>query len=342
MLSLLVFTACHHKKSYDTIGDSGLTTRTENLRTNLCTFADKGVLMGHEYGIVAGVGFRNDTTGRSDFNSICNDLPAAVGFELSGIERGAKQNIDSVDFNVIRTQILNYMHHGGLVMMRWTAPRAKSDGQMHEWVKKVADYLGSIQDGYGIKVPIVLCLYPLTGKEWYDDLPSGEYTRMYQQAMNWMHEAGLTNAIFAYSCSTVGSDSKFFEKCPGNGIDVIDFNYMVDDISGYADTLNKMAQMLSDFSKSQNKAVGITTGVRGIQSDTLWTFAVLPVIQKYHLSYFMLGKNMGEAKDRKYYAPYPGEKSVANFMQMYNDKHTLFMSDVNGLYLSKDEKENNK
>jgi mannan endo-1,4-beta-mannosidase len=37
-----------------------------------------------------------------------------------------------------------------------------------------------------------------------------------------------------------------------------------------------------------------------------------------------------------FYAPYPGEKSVPDFVQFLNDASTLFMNDVNGLYLERE------
>ena len=54
------------KSSYDEIGSSGLTTRTENLIANMHTIAEKGVLIGQMYGTLEGVGWKNDTTKYGD------------------------------------------------------------------------------------------------------------------------------------------------------------------------------------------------------------------------------------------------------------------------------------
>ena len=52
----MAFSSCGEKKkkSYDEIAMSGLTTRTENLKTNLKAFANKGTLIGQMYGTLSG------------------------------------------------------------------------------------------------------------------------------------------------------------------------------------------------------------------------------------------------------------------------------------------------
>ena len=57
--ALVAFASCGEKKkkSYDEIAMSGLTTRTENLKTNLKAFANKGTLIGQMYGTLSGMGW---------------------------------------------------------------------------------------------------------------------------------------------------------------------------------------------------------------------------------------------------------------------------------------------
>jgi mannan endo-1,4-beta-mannosidase len=357
-LVAITFTACGNKekKSYDTIGKSGMTTRTEFLNENLRTFKDKGVLVGHEYGTLQGVGWQNDSA-RSDFASICSDNPACVGYELSGLEKDKKQNVDSLRFDAMRKNIIDYFHRGGLVTLSWTpscvlgnpygdqmkldatATKALFDARtmntLQAWTKKVASYISSLQDGYGIKVPVVLNLYPLNGKSWYCGLQAGDYTKLYQQTRKWLLEDSVTNVIFAYSQSMVGDESEFMASFPGDGVDVINFCYVQKGGTSatYKEVMNKMLPMLSEFGIAHHKIIGVNTGIEGVPDKTFWSETLLPMLKTSKLSYLMLGRNYGDAKDKHYCAPYPGEESVPDFVKMYNDESTIFLSEVNGLYL---------
>lgn len=354
-----MFTACGNKekKSYDTIGKSGLTTRTELLRQNLRSMKDRGVLFGQQYGMFEGIGWENDSN-RSDFMSICKDNPACVGYEISGIERGQKMNSDSLSFDAIRKNTIDYFHRGGLVTISWTAHSVFGDSygghiktdsngtkylfdeemmsEMKAWTKKVAVFINSLQDGYGIKVPVVLSLYPLDGSSWYCDLSTGDYIKLYQQTIKWLREDSVNNVIFAYSQSmTIPDEARFFACYPGEGVDVVNFNYIQN--GGSSDTfkgvMDKMLSMLTAFGDSHQKIIGVTAGIEGIPDKTFWSGTLLPLLQKYQISYFMLGKNCGDANEGHFCAPYPGEKSVPDFVKLYNDASTMFLSEVNGLYL---------
>ena len=353
-----LFTACHHKEkeSYDSIGKSGLTTRTEFLNKNLRTFKDKGVLFGQEYGTIEGVGWKNNIQS-SDFKSICDDLPSCIGFELAGVEKGLPINIDSINFNLMRRDILDYIRHGGLITMSWTTPNpfgnklkvtdkdmaqllqdgTPSNKALKGWTKKVAVYLGSLQDVYGIKVPVVLSLYPETGKSWWSNISAGNYKELYQQTMGGLKHDGVDNVLFAYTQVKVGDEAVFMSCFPGEGVDVIDFEYIQPNtdksVTIYQNVMSKMLPMLVNYGEAQNKIIGITTGMEGIPDKHFWTETLLPLIKANKISYLMLGKSYGDAKQLHFCAPYPGDQSVPDFVKMYNDNCTLFMSDVNGLYL---------
>lgn len=103
--ALLAFSSCGEKKkkSYDEIAMSGLTTRTENLKTNIKAYANKGTLIGQMYGTLTGIGWNRwqCDSDRCDLKTLCGYRPAANGYELAGIENGKSQNIDGVPFKAI-------------------------------------------------------------------------------------------------------------------------------------------------------------------------------------------------------------------------------------------------
>lgn len=91
ILSILAITSCSKsKKTYEELGSSGLTTRTENLRRNLMAYEDRGVMLGQMYATAEGIGWQGDSC-RSDLNEVTGDNPAVVGYELAGIESGQEK-----------------------------------------------------------------------------------------------------------------------------------------------------------------------------------------------------------------------------------------------------------
>lgn len=124
--ALLAFSSCgaKKKKSYDEIAMSGLTTRTENLKTNIKAYANKGTLIGQMYGTLTGIGWNRwqCDSDRCDLKTLCGYRPAANGYELAGIENGKSQNIDGVPFKAIREDVLKHFRKGGLLIMNWTMP----------------------------------------------------------------------------------------------------------------------------------------------------------------------------------------------------------------------------
>ena len=65
--ALLAFSSCGEKKkkSYDEIAISGLTTRTENLKTNIKAYANKGTLIG-QHGTLTGIGWNRGNVAATD------------------------------------------------------------------------------------------------------------------------------------------------------------------------------------------------------------------------------------------------------------------------------------
>ena len=58
----------------------------------------------------------------------------------------------------------------------------------------------------------------------------------------------------------------------------------------------------------------------------------MPVLNKYPIAYVLLWRNAHD-KPGHFYMPYPGQKTVSDFVKFYNNDRTLFLKDINGLYL---------
>lgn len=342
LLCLLLVAGCRNgsKQSYDKLGASGMTERTENLAANLPRFASQGVMIGQWYATVSGVGWRCDSVGaetRSDINSICNDHPIVTACELAGIEEGHDRNVDGIRFDVIRQDILAMSRRGGLTLLFWTMPRPTSKKCEEEYVRAAAEYLSSLSDGYGIKAPVCLVPLPLDKPDrWYAQLPPQEYSALHASLTKRLRAAGVTNAVFGYSCRAMPTLNEFLSRYPRSGVSVVNLHALAPeatDTAHYAKTLASAIDILAEVASLKQVAAGVTAGIANSLSDTFFSDTLLPLVTRPGISYAVFGPNSGEPGSHTAYVPYPGSGGIDGFMKLYNHPRTLFAHDVNGLYL---------
>ena len=106
-------------------------------------------------------------------------------------------------------------------------------------------------------------------------------------------------------------------------------------IAGFAELLDKNLTMVGSVAKKHQKAVAVTeTGYKCIAYKYWWTKILSPVLAKHPISYALVWRNANQGID-DYYAPFPGQRTYSDFVRYYNENITLFLHDINGLYLHK-------
>jgi mannan endo-1,4-beta-mannosidase len=328
----LVFASCggNKNKAEDPLADSGRTQRTENLLINLKALGDSSVyLFGHQDDTVYGIGWTGDED-RSDVESVCNDYPALLGFDLGNIEKGDSANLDGISFERIRQEVIRHYDRGGMVSLSWTLSQTITS---QEQIDPVADFLNSLETPYGVKVPVML------------RLRKGQTKELWRMLTERLKEKDVANVLYAYSseATPTADEAKYLEHYPGDDIiDLIGLDYYcaapdadTTQIAGFATLLDKNLEMVCHVSKQHQKAVALTeTGYEGIKVKDWWTKTLAPVLAKYPICYVLVWRN-AHNQPGHYYAPYPGQQSVSDFVKFYNDRMTLFLHDVNGLYLKR-------
>lgn len=335
-MTLLTLVACgpKEKKSYEKYAVSGLTERTEHLRSNLQRFSQQGVIIGQEYATLQGVGWRGDSC-RSDINSVCNDFPAANAYSLNGLERDMKRNADGFTADELRTDILAMARRGGLIVCRWQMQKPKDDAEQKQWVGNIARFLDSLEDGYGIHAPVMLLLLPLDNDAWYASLDPKAYRSLYRTLSDGITDAGAKNVIYGYSCHITQPADTMLSRFPDGIASLIDIEALSSaaDHDAYATAIASVLQPLRQAADSYGVALGITLGIGNADTDRYWEQTVLPVITTVPLSYALFGTNKGQPESHHIHTPFPGGKGINGFMRLYNDPKTLFAHDINGLYL---------
>lgn len=344
LLTILAISSCgdKKKKSYDEVAMSGLTTRTENLKENIKAYANKGTLIGQMYGTLTGIGWNRweCDSDRCDMKGICGYRPAANGYELAAIENGKQQNIEGVPFKAIREDALKMFRKGGLLVMNWTAPDYQGkDDLLEEYAHQLAKFLDSLQDGYGIKAPVVLNLLPLDGKAWYCKLSKDEYIDLYKKVQDLLGDEKVSNVVYGYSETYIPGSNNLMERYPDHDIDVINVTYLQPrtaiNLPLYQKSIKDMVAKALPFAQEHNNALGLTTGIESIGDSSIFSETLLPELKQHHIAYLMFGRNQGEPIDEHYYVPYPGieNKKTHGFMALVNDPIAVFLEKLNGLYL---------
>ena len=329
----LVIASCggNQHKADDPLADSGRTQRTENLLSNLRTMGDSTVyLFGHQDDPVYGIGWEEDandstaTKQHSDVKSICDDYPALVAFDITGIEKGNNQNADGLSLDIIRKEVVNTFSDNGIVSLSLTLSSAKA-------IEPLAAFLNSLETPYGVRVPVLL---RLRGKQSKD---------LWQQMSEGLKEQDVTNALLVYAptVDSLTTDAKYMEQYPGDDIiDVMGISYYCEApegdttlVASYAIQLDKHLTMLASLGKQHNKPIALAeTGYNGIKTDNWWTHTLATTLERHPISYVLLWHN---ANPDSFYVPYPGHTSTSDFVRFYNLPATLFRHDVNGPYINK-------
>jgi len=227
-------------------------------------------------------------------------------------------------------------------------------GEMHDkmlgWIDSVAVFLKSLVTPYGVRVPVVFRPWHEHNGSWFwwgEELCTAEqYKALWKMTVERLRQQKVTNALFAYSPGAVGevSSEAYLERCPDDAlIDVMGLDIYCTAEDGDSAALEKFATDLDQWlgvvcgeAKMRSKVAALTeTGYIGLPTDNWWTRTLAPVLDRHQLSYVLVWRNAHD-KQGEFCAPYPGQRSAEDFVAFYNDKKSLFLHDVQGLYLKKE------
>ena len=224
-------------------------------------------------------------------------------------------------------------------------------GEKHElfltWLDRVADFLNSLETPYGVRIPILFRPWHEHTGSWFwwgqQHCTAEQFKALWQLTVSRLKDKGVTNALYAYSPGTEpdGDKARYLERYPGD--DIIDLVGLdcycwapeadTTQIANYAANLDRNLATVCAIAKQHHKAVALTeTGYEGIKTDDWWTSTLAPVLSRHPVSFVLVWRNAHD-KPGHFFAPYPGHPSTSDFIRFYNAPQTLFLRDVNALYL---------
>ena len=326
----LIVISCGQKKADDSLAETGRTKRTEALLHSLDSVSRKGFLVGHQDATLYGIGWEGDSA-RSDIKSICGETPAVAGFEIGGLEKGEERNIYATSFDDIRRAILSQYDCGGVCQLSWRLQSIPSSDE----IDRVCDFLNSLEEPYGVRVPVIL-------RPCHENLGIDFWKNLRER----IQEREVTNILFAYTFSNIQS---FVSKAEENRaqhntliamVDILGIEMFDKALTPDTDTLSMFQRQLSEALKTLTKlseeyskpAALYATGQQSLPDANWFTKILLPVLDSYRLSFVVFGRNDNKTSGH-FFVPFPGHPAVSDFTAFVNSPKTLFLRDVNGLYI---------
>ena len=342
--------------------DPKASAETQNLYRFFKGNSTKGFLFGHQDDLSYGMGWKYTADShKSDIKAVCGDYPGIFGWDLGHIELGKKDNLDSVDFDVMRMNIQYAYHLGAVNTISWhpnnpvtggnawdhteTVKYILPAGEKHAlykgYLNKVAVFLKSLVDEKGKAIPVVFRPYHEHNGSWFwwgeNSCTTEEYVALWKYTVAYMRDSmQVHNLLYAYSANLYQSEQEYLKKYPGDewvdilGLDIYDLpEYNID----YVKELPKDLKILADLGKKKNKVYALTeTGANKLPKRDWWTESLLKNIKGTGIAWVLVWRN---ANQTQFFGPYPGQGSVPSFLDFYKSPESFFAKDLKKVYKSK-------
>ncbi|MDA0194448.1 MAG: glycosyl hydrolase [Bacteroidetes bacterium] len=348
--------------------DPDATRETKMLFKSLKKLSKKYTLFGHQHATEYGHGWTGEE-GRSDVKSVSGSHPAVIGVDLMGFTGRTPEQIADAKEKTRKTVIDTY-DRGGVTTVAWhfsnplsgggfnwrdsvSVPAVRlmiPGGEAHEKYKEIlrgiGEWANSLVGADGKMVPVIFRPYHEFDGGWFwwgkPHCTREEFIALWQFTVSYLRdELDVHNFLYCFSPDNrYLTEEVYLERYPGDAwVDMVGMdNYGDMGRNRYAvDTAALKLKIVSDYAKKAGKLAAFTeTGLESIPNETWWTETLLPAMKmhKARLSYVLVWRNDIRSPTH-YYAPYPGQVSVPNFLEFYNDDYTLFENDLKNVYKKK-------
>lgn len=369
LLILLTATASYSAPRPKLI-DPNATAETQALYYNLGKLSKKHILFGHQHATEYGHGWTSEAN-RSDVKSVSGSHPAVIGVDFSGLTNRPEAAVERTKAN-LRKQIADTYDRGGVTTVAWhfsnpvtpqtgfywkdsvsapavanLIPGGSHNAQYKAILKTVGDLASSIKGQDGKLVPMLSRPYHEFDGGWFwwgrPHCWREEFTSLWKFTVTYLRDSlQVHNFIYTFSPDCLfKTEAQYLDRYPGDEwVDMVGVDNYAD--FGRNGKYNVQAgitklKIVSDYAQKAHKLGAFTeTGLESIPDTTWWTNTLLKALkaEKMKLAYVLVWRNDARSATH-FYAPYPGQASVADFLQFYQDPYTLFENDLPKVYRRK-------
>ncbi len=346
--------------------DVAATTETKALAGNLRKLAEKHTLFGHQHATEYGHGWSGDEN-RSDVKSVTGSHPAVVGIDFSGFTGRSADAIQNYKDGT-RKNVINIYNRGGIITAAWhfsnpvsgggfnwvdsiskpgvkyIIPGGEAHAQYKEILKGIGEWAHTLKGADGRLVPVIFRPYHEFDGNWFwwgkSHCTRDEFISLWHFTVSYLRDSlGVHNFIYAFSPDNkFRTEAAYLDRYPGDEwVDVLGIdNYGDMGRDNHYDLESAILKLkiVDEYARKAGKLAAFTeTGLESIPNETWWTNILLKVMKAHemHLCYVLVWRNDARSATH-FYAPFPGQVSVPDFLKFYNDDYTLFESDLKGVY----------
>lgn len=362
---LLLLSESGYSQKKHRLIDPRATHETISLFKNLGKLSKKHTLFAHQHATEYGHGWYGDQD-RSDVKSVCGSHPAMIGVDFSGFSGRAPEAIQNAKVE-LRKNVVDTYNRGGITTAAWhfsnpvsgggfywkdsvSLPAVKyiiPGGEAHDKYKEILKGIGewahTIKGADGQLVPVIFRPFHEFDGAWFwwgkPHCTREEFISLWRFTVSYLRDSlDVHNFIYAFSPDNkFTSEKEFLDRYPGDEwVDMVGMdNYGDMGRDRYAiDVAALKLKIVSDYAMKAGKLAAFTeTGLESIPDTTWWTGTLLKTMKmhKMRLAYVLVWRNDVRSPTH-YYAPYPGQASVPDFMKFYKDPYTLFEEDLKDIY----------
>lgn len=345
--------------------DRKATRETRKLYKSLRKLSKNHTLFAHQHATEYGHGWAGEED-RSDVKSVTGSHPAMIGVDIMGFSGRSPEQIANAKEN-LRKNVVDTYNRGGVTTVAWhfsnpvsgggfywrdsiSLPAVKyivPGGEAHEPYKEILDGVGewahSLRGADGQLAPVIFRPFHEFDGGWFwwgkPHCTREEFISLWQFTVSYLRDSlDVHNFIYAFSPDNKFlTEEEYLERYPGDEwVDMVGMdNYGDMGRNRYAiDTAALKLKIVSDYARKAGKLAAFTeTGLESIPNTTWWTETLLKTMRMHdmRLAYVLVWRNDRNSPTH-YYAPYPGQVSVPDFMKFYEDPYTLFENDLKNIY----------
>lgn len=346
--------------------DKKATKETKNLYNNLKSISKEHILFGHQHALEYGHGWSNEPD-RSDVKSVVGSHPAVVGIDFSSFSGQSKEKIEKEKERLKKNVVATY-ERGGITTVAWHFNNPASGGgfywkdsvsvasmslikeggshheQYKEILKTIADFAHCVKAKDGTLAPMIFRPFHEFDGDWFwwgkKYTSREDFIAVWQFTISYLRDTlRVHNFIYAFSPDNrFNSEEEYLERYPGD--EFVDL-FGMDDYGDFGRDRKydleagiKKLKIFSDVAIKKKKLAAFTeTGLESIPNESWWTGTLLRALksEKLELAYVLVWRN-DTTSPTHYYAPFPGQLSVPDFITFYHDPYILFEKDLKNVY----------